>query len=110
MELIFLLGLKPAHSSNDLVLQPQQILRCRDDPKKVVQIFWIILRAFDPTWADVQPLFEVVFALTKCIKSRSVIKEGEEAAGGKPWPMADPEWDHSTEAVRNTLRWRGDGL
>lgn len=56
MELIFPLGLKPAHSFNDLVLQPQQVLKFRDYPKKIVLIFWVILREYDPTWTDVQTL------------------------------------------------------
>lgn len=54
-------------SCNDLVLWQQQMLGLRDDCEKVVQTFWDILRAYDPTWADVQQLLESVLALDECI-------------------------------------------
>lgn len=52
---------------NDLFLWQQQMLRFRDDCKKVVQTFWGILRLYDPTWAEVQQLLELVLALDEYI-------------------------------------------
>ena len=79
-------------SPNDLVLRQQQTPRLRDDPEKVVKTIWGILRAYDPTWADVQQLFESVFAPDERIRIQSVIKDGLQKPLGEDcgrWPTQD---------------------
>ena len=74
------------------MLRQQQTPRLRDDPEKVVKTIWGILRAYDPTWADVQQLFESVFALDERIRIQSVIKDGLQKPLGEDcgrWPTQD---------------------
>ena len=73
--------------------------RLRDDPEKVVRSIWGILRAYDPTRADVQQLFEAVLTPDERIRTKEHNPRwAAEAAGRRPWLMADPGWDHRTEA------------
>lgn len=85
-------------SPNDLVLWQQKLHRLRDDPEKVVHTIRGVLRGYDPTWADVQQLLESVFTPDGHIRIQEHNPRwAAEATGRRPWPMADPGWDHNTE-------------
>ena len=73
--------------------------RLTDDPEKVVWSIWGILRAYDPTWADVQQLFEAVLTPDEQIRTQEHNPRwAAAAAGARPGLMADAGWDHRTEA------------
>uniref|UniRef100_A0A8C3KBW0 Core shell protein Gag P30 domain-containing protein n=1 Tax=Calidris pygmaea TaxID=425635 RepID=A0A8C3KBW0_9CHAR len=95
----------------DLVLWQQQMPRLWDDSEKVVQTICSIFRIYDPTWADVQQLFEAVFTLDKKIKIwETNYRWAREASGRAPWPANDSAWDPSLPANRDMLQRVRGGL
>uniref|UniRef100_A0A8B9QMI9 CCHC-type domain-containing protein n=1 Tax=Apteryx owenii TaxID=8824 RepID=A0A8B9QMI9_APTOW len=97
-------------TSCDGIAWSQQTPRLRGDPEKVLQIVRGMLRAYDPTWGDVQMLLEALFTHSILDANHPWAEQGGALAARTAWPAVDTGWNYNVEADYWQLQLARQGL